>query len=193
MSTLKIWLIRHGESSANAGLWTVNPAEVELTALGRTQAAQIARHITQSPYLLVVSPLLRAQQTAEFILNRWPETETQIWPVQEWIYLSPSRLKNLSPEARKAAIHAYWENSDPLYCDGEDAESFDSFLKRVFQCLEDLHKQQGFIVLVGHGQFIKACQLASTQGLEATAEQMRLFRQSELNAPVKNGEICQID
>lgn len=61
----KVVLIRHGESEANVGLPTSDPASIPLTEKGRQQAEQIAEKLTITPDLIIVSPYLRARQTAE--------------------------------------------------------------------------------------------------------------------------------
>ncbi len=192
MSTLNLWLIRHGESSVNAGVWNPNPASAALTPLGREQAQKAATEIIEQPTLIITSPLQRAQESAQYIRQDWPKTVTSIWPIQELIYLAPTKLQHLSPLEKKERINIYWEKSDPFYCDGEGAESFATFLQRLLQFHEQLCKQQGFVVVVGHGQFFKAYQLGLTYGFQATSEWMHLFRQQETMHPIKNSELLKL-
>ena len=63
------WLVRHGQSASNAGLPAVGHGEVPLTALGREQAREVARRVDRQPDLLIVSPFLRAQETAAPMQN----------------------------------------------------------------------------------------------------------------------------
>ena len=60
----KIWLIRHGESIANAGEPTQDHAAIPLSEKGLQQAQELALAIPSAPDLIVTSPFLRAQQTA---------------------------------------------------------------------------------------------------------------------------------
>ncbi|WP_045094800.1 histidine phosphatase family protein [Legionella fallonii] len=193
MPRLKLWLIRHGETEVNTGVWSAKPSEAHLTSLGRGQAKKAATEITEQPDLLIVSPLVRAKETAEFLLNQWPNTSYQIWPIQEFIYLSPYRLQSLSPLARKEEIKRYWQKSDPYYNDGNDAECFAAFLQRVAYFHNEIIKQQGFVVVIGHGQFFKAYQMGLTHGFAPNSEWMSLFRQQETANPIKNGEICKLN
>lgn len=62
---LRVVCYRHGESAANAGKATDDPASIPLTDIGLRQADAIAREFPQMPDLLVSSPFLRARQTAE--------------------------------------------------------------------------------------------------------------------------------
>jgi len=77
------WLIRHGESAANAGAVTTDPATIPLTEAGRDQARSIATTITRKPDLIVVSFYLRTQQTAEPSMRRFPDVLVETWPMQE--------------------------------------------------------------------------------------------------------------
>src|SRR5579872_7284673 len=62
-----IFLIRHGESEANAGFATSDPKRIILTERGVTQAREIARFLrsTVSLDLIITSRYLRARRTAE--------------------------------------------------------------------------------------------------------------------------------
>lgn len=191
--SLKLWLIRHGETDINKGLWSNKPAEANLTDQGKAQAEAAASKLTQAPDLIIMSPLKRAKDSAAYLLQKWPETPSCIWPIQELIYLSPTKLEHLSQEERKESINRYWQNCDPTYCDDVDTESFESFLKRAEHFYHQITPLQGFVVVVGHGQFFKAFQLGLNYGFTPSAEWMKLFRQQEVTNPIKNGEIVQMD
>lgn len=189
---LNLWLIRHGETEVNIGNWSPNPEATPLTALGREQAKNAIAEIGQPPDLLIVSPLGRAKETARFLLDQWPDTPFQTWPVQEFLYLSPRRLQPLNPLARKEEVKRYWQNQDPYYLDGENTESFASFLQRVESFYKEIIKQRGFVVVIGHGQFFKAFLLSLEFGFQPTPHWMNLFRQQETTNPIKNGEIIKL-
>ena len=193
MPRLKLWLIRHGETEVNAGNWSTKPFATRLTSLGREQAKSIAAEITEKPDLLIVSPLHRAKETAEFLLNQWPTIPCQTLPIQELIYLSPNRLQRLSVLERKEEIKNYWWKNDPYYTDGDDAESFASFLQRIAYFHAEIIKQKGFVIVIGHGQFFKAYQLGLTYGFILTPQWMSLFHQQETASPMGNGEIFKLD
>ncbi|MDR3502397.1 MAG: phosphoglycerate mutase family protein [Legionella sp.] len=192
MSSLKLWLVRHGESSINAGIWSTNPADARLTLLGQEQAQTAAASITETPDLIICSPFIRAKESANYIGQNWPTTPLSIWAIQELIYLSPTKMFPLSPAERKARIADYWQKADPCYCDGDDAESFANFLERVRQFHSQIIQQQGFVVVVGHGLFFQAFQLGLTHGFEPTSDWIRLFRQYETTQPIKNSEWLKI-
>lgn len=176
----------------NAGTWNPNPEQACLSSLGKKQAQKVASGITQQPDLIVSSPLIRARESAWYITNRWPDTPKVIWPIQELIYLSPAKMYPLTPEERKARIHDYWQRNDPVYRDGEDAESFANFLARVRQFHDRIRQQHGFVVVIGHGLFLKAYQLGLAHGFHTTSDWMHLFRQQERMHPIQNSELLKI-
>jgi 2,3-bisphosphoglycerate-dependent phosphoglycerate mutase len=73
----RAWLIRHGQSETNAGGPSSDPAAVPLTPLGRWQAEQVAAAFAGAPALIVTSPYLRARQTVEPTISRFPAVAGQ--------------------------------------------------------------------------------------------------------------------
>lgn len=187
------WLVRHGQSTSNAGLPATGHGEVPLTALGEQQARDVAELVQRQPDLLIVSPFLRATATAEPVLARWPLTRCETWPIQELTYLSPERCRGTTIETRRPWVEAYWERCDPDYSDGPDAESFRSFMTR----LADFHRRLcaingGFAIVVGHGQFFRAWQLARAEGFPVSGEWMKRYRMVETARPMANCEIIEL-
>lgn len=61
---MKVWVLRHGEAQATAR----TDAERELTAHGRHEVLQSAAHLIGKPvHLVIASPYVRAQQTAQLV------------------------------------------------------------------------------------------------------------------------------
>jgi probable phosphoglycerate mutase len=189
VSTLNAWLIRHAESTANCGIYSAKPQEVALTDKGKKQALKIAEQITIEPSLIVVSPFQRAKQTAEPIIERWKNTPVEVWPIQEFIYLSPVQFVTLQRKEQRLLIEKYWDSCDPNSCDGEGAESFLNFVKRLQDFHDRLLAKNGFVVVIGHGQFFKAYELGLQQGFAATSEWMMQFRKQETQQSLAHGEI----
>ena len=184
------WLVRHGQSTSNAGHPAVGHGEVPLTQLGIEQAHEVARRVERRPDLLIVSPFLRAQATADPIRVRWPSAPCEIWPIQELTYLSPARCNGTTVETRRPWIEEYWRRCDPDYRDGPDAESFTSFMDR----LGDFHRrlqalEADFVIAVGHGQFFRAYLMVLDEGFAGTADWMRRYRTAETAKPMANGGI----
>ena len=169
-------------------------SEVPLTALGHRQAREVARRVERQPDLLIVSPFLRAKETAGPIRERWPGSLCEVWPIQELTYLSPERCRGTTPEIRRPWIEAYWRRCDPDYLDGPDAESFAAFMTR----LRDFHRRLsavdgGFVVAVGHGQFFRAYLLSRGGSFAATPELMKGYRAAETAQPIANCEVIELD
>ena len=65
-------------------------------------------------------------------------------------------LRSRSAE-RKPAVRAYWENADPHYIDGPDAESFLDFIGRIQKSLDRLRDRQlPLTVVFSHGFVMRA-------------------------------------
>jgi broad specificity phosphatase PhoE len=187
------WLVRHGQSASNAGLPAVGHAEVPLTALGHRQAREVAGRIGRQPDLLIVSPFLRAHETAVPIRERWPGTPCEVWPIQELTYLSPARCRGTTADIRRPWIEAYWRRCDPDYLDGADAESFGAFMARLGDFRRRLSALGGsFVVAVGHGQFFRAYLWARNRDFAVAPQWMREYRQVETAQPMANGEIIEL-
>jgi broad specificity phosphatase PhoE len=188
-----IWLIRHGQSTSNAGLPAAGHGEVALTVLGHQQAREVACRVERRPDLLVISPFLRAQETAAPIRARWPVAPCETWPIGELTYLSPLRCRGTTADTRRPWVEEYWRCCDADYQDGPDAESFRSFMAR----LRDFHRRllaldAGFVIAVGHGQFFRAYLMARSEGFAATVDWMRRYRLAETAQPMANGEIIEL-
>src|SRR5947209_5845813 len=108
-----VWFIRHSESAANAGGRTREAPTYPLSELGFRQAEQLAAALHAEPDLIVVSPYVRARQTAEPAIRRFPRARVEEWPVQEVQYLDPALCVDTTQEERRALSDAYWQRCDP--------------------------------------------------------------------------------
>jgi len=149
--------IRHGQSTGNAGLPCHDLATIELTEKGWSQARQVATDWNETPSLIVTSPFLRTQQTAAPTIERFPDVPVEVWPIEEFTYLQPSRWNGTLAADRAPHLVRYWGEADPAYCDGEGAESFSALLRRAEAALERLAALplRGPIYVFSHGQFIQ--------------------------------------
>lgn len=67
---MHLYIVRHGETWANAEHRYLGSLDPELTALGRQQAQTLCEQLPASLDVLVVSPRLRAVQTASILNER---------------------------------------------------------------------------------------------------------------------------
>jgi 2,3-bisphosphoglycerate-dependent phosphoglycerate mutase len=194
-NTKNVWLIRHAESIGNAGLVTSRPDTIPLTGKGIEQALYLADSFTQAPALIVTSPYIRTQQSAKPTIRRFPTARHEQWEVQEFTYLSPERYRDTTAADRAPFVESYWSRCDPHYIDGEGAESFADFIRRVQQAIDGLWScQSEFVAVFGHGLFLRAMiwrMLFGAQPVNATT--MLYFRHLLVATAMPNTAITKVD
>lgn len=192
------WLIRHGQSTANAGAATSDSAAIPLTALGEQQAAIFAEHIQEHlgapPTLIVHSPYLRARQTAEATIARFPTVPVEVWPIQEFTYLDPATVAEMDERQRIPLYTRYWERGDPYYRDGGGAESFADFIQRI----RDMHHRLSLapdaarIAVFTHGYIMQATRLLLLFPAMSLEEMMPAIRSLNDRIPIANTEVLEL-
>ena len=151
-STRDVWFIRHAESVANAGARTREAPTYPLSELGFRQAEQLAASLHVEPELIVTSPYVRARQTADFAIRRFPHVCVEEWPVQEVQYLDPVLCTDTTQDERRVLSDAYWERCDPYFA-APGAESFAGFVGRVADALHRLtHRTERTVFVFCHGR-----------------------------------------
>ena len=188
-----IWLVRHGESEANAGGVTSDFAAINLTARGQRQAISVADACAARPDWIGVSEYLRARQTAEPLIRRNLETPVCTLAVHEFTYLAPSRCVGTDSKARQPLVDAYWARLLPEFSDGDGAESFATFWKRVQSFLDRVELRTGFGVVFTHEQFIRGLMLRVMYPFEDDLQlTMRRFCAMRSGFAIPNGAIVRI-
>jgi 2,3-bisphosphoglycerate-dependent phosphoglycerate mutase len=153
----QLHLIRHAESASNAGLPSDMPHTIPITPLGQEQADRFAAMWDDPPQLIVHSPFIRTEQTSVPLRNRFPGIPVEKWEVQEWTYLCPKRYKNTTHAQRHPAVEEFWNKNDPLYHDGEGAESLAALFHRVGVMLtKAAGLQLDTAAIFTHGHFMRA-------------------------------------
>ncbi len=197
----RIILVRHGQSVTNAGGRSADQVSNPLTELGRAQAREFAERLDCKPTLFVISPFLRAQQTAEPLRQRFPDVPVEEWPIQEFSFLNSALHRGTSEADRETHVAAYWQREDPAYSDGPDAESFTFFLNRAREAVRRLISSNpgGCIVVFTHGFFMQAFRLVLLFPNATDAELMANFQRfhflnliqniGSLEFEVRNGKI----
>jgi broad specificity phosphatase PhoE len=197
----RIILVRHGQSLANSGGKTADQISNPLTELGRAQSRDFTERLDCEPTLFVISPFLRAQQTAEPSRQRFPEVPVEEWPIQEFSFLNPSLHMGMTEMDREPHSAAYWQREDPAFTDGPEAESFSSFLDRARSAIHRLVTRApgGCIVVFTHGYFMQAFRMLLLFPNASDAELISNFLRfhyanlipniSSLEFEVRNGKI----
>ena len=157
MNIRTVRFLRHAESVANVGEPTNDPASIPLTPAGRIAAQEAAfEYDGQPPDLIIVSPFLRAKETAQPFRDRFPQVPVEMWPVEEFTYLDPTRFANTTAAQRRLAVEAFWQKSKAWEAN-DNAESLFDFLERVRRVLSLLDARKGaHFLVVTHEQFIQA-------------------------------------
>jgi 2,3-bisphosphoglycerate-dependent phosphoglycerate mutase len=187
----EVWFIRHGESVSNANLRTTHPAKSALTPKGIAESEAVAATFEKKPSLIVLSPYLRARQTAEPTIRRFAPVPQEEWPVYEFTYLDPIRYLNTTGKERGPFSEAYWGRNDPSYKDGGVAESFAELMERVGETRSRLQRHSAdFIAVFSHGLFLRALLWTLLTGnREATPEAMKQFYNFMWGLRMLNGAI----
>ena len=191
---IEAWFIRHGESISNANLPTTHPAASELTEQGEAEAMRVAQAFTTSPNLIVVSPFIRAQQTAVPTLNRFADSPTATWPVHEFTYLAATHYNGTTGSQRWPIAMEYWERNDPHYRVGPASETFTEVVARVWATISRLRQAEApFVAIFSHGLFIRALLWAIlTNVQQPTPPHMKQYSNFCQAVHVPNGAICRL-
>jgi len=189
----QVYFVRHAESTANAGQITSRPGDSPLTARGWLQAQCTADAMARAPELIVTSTFVRAKQTAEPLSRRYPRVPCEEWSVQEFTYLDPNRCQSMTYSDRRPLVEAYWRKCEPAYQDGQDSESFQAFMIRVYEMILKLASvHQNTIVVFTHGQFMRAAMWleANPLGILSSAD-MRSFDRYRRSTMIPNCAIVE--
>ena len=192
-AAIRAFLIRHGESESNAGLPSRDSGSTPLTAAGHRQAEQVARALPDVPALIVTSSYLRAQQSAQPAIRRFPATPCQEWPVHEFTYLGDLHERFTTHGEREPYIRAYWNQADPDHA-STGAESFTGLLQRTTDCLSRLSAQvSGPVVIFTHGLFMRALAWSLLTGISTPDhDQMRRFRHFASRYLIPNAGVIEL-
>jgi broad specificity phosphatase PhoE len=183
--------IRHGQSASNIGLPSEDHMAIPLTDLGWRQAEEIAASVAEAPDLIVVSPMLRTQQTAKATLKKFPDVPVRVLDIGEFTCLSPVLCRGSTRDQRRKWDAEYWSAADSELVHGEGAESFAAFWQRVRvarTALENL-AAEGFrsVLLFSHEQALQALRRQMLSSVAASPDVIRQFHDLNNGSPISNG------
>jgi broad specificity phosphatase PhoE len=153
---MPLYIARHGQTQANAEHRYLGSLDAELNETGRLQAIALASQVPRTVDAIVVSPLLRARQTAE-ILNEHLHLPLHIIEcfkernVGVFEGLTQAEAERLYPDLWARNITRQWEVGPP------QGESIAATVARVHQGLVQLiqaHPSEN-LLLVAHGFIAK--------------------------------------
>jgi|TARA_B110001454_G_C12457328_1_gene324665 broad specificity phosphatase PhoE len=162
----KVFLIRHGQSEANASTDLDNPTnyyDTILTPLGKEQALLARSKLEKINFdLMICSPLTRTLQTFSLIFPN-PISNTIIFPLaREHLDHScdvgrhPEELKKDFPNFDFSTLQKFWWNNNQVIDEKEiNHESINELDVRVHQFKEWITlREENTIAVVSHGTFI---------------------------------------
>lgn len=153
---MKIYFVRHGESEANTlNIFSNTGRKHPLTALGRTQAAELAGELEGIPFHAIYSsPILRAVETAVILSERLHAAMIQEDALREF---SVGELEDhAEPEAwqRFADLNKAWYD-EQWDCKLPGGDSFfdlrNRFIPFVTQLIHQYSLSSINLLLVSHG------------------------------------------
>lgn len=186
----RLFLIRHGESTSNAGGRTDAPHSTLITPKGHAQAAALAEAWDAGePHLIVTSPFVRTKDTAAPFAKKFHRANRAEWRVEEFTQLDPKNWAGTTHPERMPKVHEYWERADPTFLDGPGAETFVEFIGRVETMLAHAaERPEESIVVFTHGHFIQATlwTILFDNNERPSSDSMRRFFQFAGAVPIDN-------
>jgi alpha-ribazole phosphatase len=183
--------IRHAECVANAGGITM-PAPFPLSELGRQQARALAGTLELEPSTILVSGLLRAQQTAAPFCQRFAMHPVENPMLDEFAVIDPDLIEGLDAVRRHPFTQAYWQDPDPHRRLGKAADTFAEFNRRVEGFIEALAALPNATVIFGHGIWFSLLTWRLRGHRANDAKDMRCFWGFQLGAPIPNGAMFRL-
>ncbi|WP_296259565.1 MULTISPECIES: histidine phosphatase family protein [unclassified Pseudomonas] len=161
---MRLYVVRHGQTQANAEHRYLGALDPELTETGREQAAALRLELPDSIDSIVVSPLLRARQTAE-ILNYRLNMPVQLLDafrernVGVFEGLTQDEAHQFYPQLWRQNITRQWDIGPP------QGESISQVVTRIHQGLTTLVAASAAhnLLLVGHGFVAKTIRALARQ------------------------------
>ncbi len=187
MSPPTLYLIRHGQSQANAGGITLENPVVPLTELGALQAQTLAALLPATPAAIWSSPFKRALDTAAPYCARLGQSPTTHDDLREFETVDTLQLRGRPSAEREAVVARYWLQSDPDHRTGPAAETFREFHDRVVRVRTGLLPGlQDGTVIFGHGMWMALLfwQILGFDTVDHVG--MTLFRRFQLGFPTPN-------
>ncbi len=150
---MRIHLIRHGQTIAPAGVM-LGATDVALSPVGRQQAVNLAQRIPENIFCLC-SPMLRAKQTLEHLLERGEMFSEVVFDERlremnfgDWEMQTFSEIT-----AGEADISGWLKYLDFTFPGGE---SVPDFVQRVKSVLDELQAgERDEVILICHGGVIR--------------------------------------
>jgi alpha-ribazole phosphatase len=151
MTIKTIYFIRHGESVSNAGGMTMEHHAIPLSEKGKFQAQLVADTLVTKPSKVMVSELIRTQQTAQPYCDRH-QLNFQTNPLLNEIHaVSFELIEGMMGQQRRQIAQQYWSEGDIHKRMGKRADTFAEFRDRVDGFINEMPNLENNTVIFGHG------------------------------------------
>jgi alpha-ribazole phosphatase len=187
-----ITFVRHAESSANAGGITMPHNAIPLSALGERQAQAMVQNLDIVPSRVLVSSMLRTQQTASHYCARFPMKPEIISALDEFSLIDPALIAGMDGGQRREFVKPYWETLDLSRRLGEDADTFLEFSDRVDTFLAGLPRLPDATVVFGHGIWFGLMLWKQLGYAVADDADALKFRRFQLGLPMPNCAVLRL-
>jgi broad specificity phosphatase PhoE len=144
-------LVRHAQSLANAGGATMPNREIPLSSLGRQQAQRLVSLLPRSPERVIVSGMLRTQQTAAPYCAHTGVEAAIDETLNEFSLVDHNLIQGMDGAQRRAFVHDYWNRPNPQRRWGAGADTFVEFVGRVDTFLASVQRHEPSTIVFGHG------------------------------------------
>lgn len=165
---------------------------VPLTPLGQLQAKELAEALDVVPSRILVSRLLRAQQSAAPFCAHFG-MQPEVWPcLDEFSMIDLKLIAGYTREQRTPVAEAYWAASDPYKRMGTEADTFLEFYDRVAQFHSVMHELPDATVVFGHSTWFSLLVWRLLGHRAEDGPGMSRFRRFLLGLPVPNGSVYRL-
>jgi broad specificity phosphatase PhoE len=190
MTPIRIYLVRHAQSQANAGGMTLENPIVPLTALGELQARAIAPLLPATSVTIWSSPFKRTLDTAAPYCARMDRTAATHDDLREFETVDTVQLRGSPCEERESVVAGYWMKSDPDQRSGPGAETFREFHGRVARARHQfLPVLPDSTIVFAHGMWMALLFWQMWGFASVDCLSMTLFRRFQLGFPTPNAGV----
>jgi len=137
----------------------------------------VAANWTETPYLIVTSPYLRTQQTAAATIARFLDMPVEVWPIQEFTYLQPSRWNGTLSSERIPHIERPGVKPTQSFATEKVRRAFErcSAEPRPRSIRLEALPPESLVHVFSHGQFIQAVRSLVADSKLSDREKMQKF------------------
>lgn len=152
---MKIYLLRHGESTSDVEDRFGGDYDDQLTEKGVLQSKELAEKLADKGIeILFTSPRIRARETAEIVANRLGCALELVDDLKERnaYGILTGMVKSEAREKHPELVEHVQSYANTI----EGAESYEHLTERVKSCMDDLlSRPYGIIAILSHGGFIR--------------------------------------